>query len=215
MSFENLGKYNEKWKLDKPKGLLIVVSGPSGVGKGTVVRELIQNNSSHVVSSVSVTTRKPRTNEEDSKDYFFKSIDEFSEMIDKDLLLEYACVFGGKLYGTPRKYVEEQISQGKNVILEIDVQGAMQVKKKWKGGIYIFILPPTMQELERRLRDRNTEDEEAIQNRLAVAHKEFESISEYDYVIVNDRVEDSVEYLKSIIISELCKIKRNIKENTK
>ena len=212
MGIQNLGKYHENWKLNKRTGLLVVVSGPSGVGKGTIVTELVNFAPDFFAKSISVTTRKPRPNEVDKSDYFFISIDEFSELIEKDMLLEYACIFDGKLYGTPRKYVEEQISQGKNVILEIDVQGALQIRKKWKGGIYLFILPPTLQELERRLRDRKTEDEEAIQNRLAVANKELENISEYDYVIVNDEISDSVEYVKSVIVAEHCSIKRNFKE---
>ncbi|MFN8671608.1 MAG: guanylate kinase [Candidatus Sericytochromatia bacterium] len=206
MSLNSINKYHQNWKLKKPHGFLIVVSGPSGVGKGTIVKEVI-NNSKNIVKSVSITTRKPRENEVEGEDYFFRSIEEFSELIDNDSLLEYACVFGGKLYGTPKAYVEEQISQGKDVILEIDVQGAMQVKKRWPHGIFIFILPPTLQELERRLRDRNTEDEEAIRNRLAVANKEFESIPEYDYLIINDDLKESVDFVKSIIYSNHCNIK--------
>lgn len=212
MSLKNLGKYNENWKLAKREGLLIIVSGPSGVGKGTIVRELIKADPENLVKSVSVTTRKPRPDEIDGVDYFFKPIDEFSELIEKDMLLEYACIFDGKLYGTPRKYVEEQINKGKDIIFEIDVQGALQIKKKWKDGVFIFILPPTLRELERRLKDRKTEDEEAIQNRLAVAHKELEYISEYNYIIVNDQIPDSVEYVKSVIIAEHCNIKRNLKD---
>jgi len=212
MSLKNLGKHNENWKLAERKGFLIIVSGPSGVGKGTIVRELIKSAPEHLVKSVSVTTRKPRFHEVEGVDYFFKPIDEFSELIEKDMLLEYACIFDGKLYGTPRKYVEEQVNKGRDVILEIDVQGALQIKKKWKDGVFIFILPPTLKELERRLRDRKTEDEEAIRNRLAVAHKELEYISEYNYIIVNDEVVDSVEYVKSVIIAEHCNIKRNFKD---
>ncbi len=212
MLIKNIGKYYENWKLKPRKGILIIVSGPSGVGKGTIVRELIKSEPNSLVKSISVTTRKPRHTETLGKDYFFKSIEEFSELIEKDMLLEYACIFDGKLYGTPRKYVEEQITMGNDVILEIDVQGALQIKKKWKNGVFIFILPPTFQELERRLRDRNTEDAEAIHNRLAVANREFEHISEYDYVIVNDEVSASVEYVKSVIIAEHCSIKRNLKE---
>lgn len=212
MLLNNLGKYNSNWKLAAKKGFLIIVSGPSGVGKGTIVRELIRQNPESVVHSVSVTTRKPRHTETDGVEYFFKSIEEFSDLIEKDMLLEYACIFDGKLYGTPRKYVEEQIAQGKDVILEIDVQGALQIKRKWKDGIFIFILPPTFQELERRLRERNTEDAEAIHNRLAVANREFEYISEYDYVIVNDEINASVEYVKSVLIAEHCSIKRNLKD---
>jgi guanylate kinase len=212
MSLKNLGKYNDNWKLSKRQGLLIIVSGPSGVGKGTIVKQLIKNDPENLVKSVSVTTRKPRPHEVDGVDYFFKAIDEFSELIEKDMLLEYACIFDGKLYGTPKKYVEEQVSKGKDVIFEIDVQGALSIKKKWKDAVYIFILPPTLQELERRLRDRKTEDEEAIRNRLAVAHKELEYISEYNYIIVNDEISDSVEYVKSVIIAEHCNIKRNLKD---
>lgn len=209
---EKLKKYTENWGIDRSEGFLIVVSGPSGVGKGTIVEELLKIEPESLAKSVSVTTRHPRPHEINGVDYFFKTIDEFTEMIEKDMLLEYAYIFGGKLYGTPKNYVREQISGGKIVILEIDVQGALQVKKKWKEGIFIFILPPTFQELERRLRDRGTESEEAIQNRLAVAHKELESLTEYDYAIVNDDIKDSVENLKSIIIAELCKIKRKFGE---
>ena len=212
MLIKNIGKYYENWKLKPRKGILIVVSGPSGVGKGTIVRELINSEPDSLVKSVSVTTRKPRSNEVAGDDYFFKTIEEFSELIEKDMLIEYACIFDGKLYGTPRKYVEEQIAQGRDIILEIDVQGALQIKKKWKNGVFIFILPPTFKELERRLRDRNTEDAEAIHNRLAVANREFEHISEYDYVIVNDEVSASVKYVKSVIIAEHCSIKRNLKD---
>lgn len=212
MLIKNIGKYYENWKLKPGKGILIVVSGPSGVGKGTIVRELINSEPDSLVKSVSVTTRKPRSNEVAGDDYFFKTIEEFSELIEKDMLIEYACIFDGKLYGTPRKYVEEQIAQGRDIILEIDVQGALQIKKKWKNGVFIFILPPTFKELERRLRDRNTEDAEAIHNRLAVANREFEHISEYDYVIVNDEVSASVKYVKSVIIAEHCSIKRNLKD---
>jgi guanylate kinase len=212
MSLNNLGKHNENWRLSPRQGLLIIVSGPSGVGKGTIVRELIKSSPEQLVKSVSVTTRRPRPYEEDGVDYFFKPIDEFSELIEKDMLLEYACIFDGKLYGTPRKYVEEQVRRGKDVILEIDVQGALQIKRKWRDGVFIFILPPTFQELERRLRDRKTEDEEAIHNRLAVAHKELENISEYNYIIVNDEISDSVDYVRSVIIAEHCNIKRNIKD---
>jgi guanylate kinase len=212
MLLQNLGKYNTNWKLAPKKGMLIVVSGPSGVGKGTIVRELIKQDPDSLVKSVSVTTRKPRHTEIDGSDYFFKSIEEFSDLIEKDMLIEYACIFDGKLYGTPKKYVEEQISQGRDVILEIDVQGALQIKRKWKDGIFVFILPPTFQELERRLKERNTENAEAIHNRLAVANREFEYISEYDYVIVNDEINASVEYVKSVIIAEHCSIKRNFKD---
>lgn len=210
MLIKGINNYYQNWKLKKPQGFLIVISGPSGVGKGTIVKEVIKSSDS-IVKSVSVTTRKPRVNEIDGDDYFFKSIESFSEMIDNDKLLEYACLFGGKLYGTPKDYVQDQIESGKDVILEIDVQGAMQVKKKWPDGVFIFILPPTLQELERRLRDRDTEEEESIRNRLAVANKEFESIPEYDYVIINDNIDESVNCVKSIIVSQHCNIKNLIK----
>jgi len=163
-----------------------------------------------VVKSISVTTRKPRFNEKEGIDYFFKNIEDFSELIEKDLLLEYACIFDGKLYGTPKEYVENQIKQGKSVILEIDVQGALQIKRKFKSSISIFILPPNFLELEKRLRDRKTEDEESIHNRLAIAHKELENIYQYDYVIINDDLEYSIDCIRSIIIAEHCKISRNL-----
>lgn len=212
MFSRDIDKYRSTWNLKDKNGILIVISGPSGVGKGTIVNEIIKNFDNDVVKSISVTTRKPRFNEIEGVDYFFKNIEEFSELIEKDLLLEYACVFDGKLYGTPKEYVDEKLKQGKNVILEIDVQGSLQIKRKSKNCISIFVLPPTFTELEKRLRDRKTESEEAIHNRLAIAHKELESIYQYDYVIINDDLKYSVDYVKSIIIAEHCKINRNLRE---
>ncbi|GIW23066.1 MAG: guanylate kinase [Candidatus Sericytochromatia bacterium] len=208
----NIDNYRKVWGFKDKSGILIIISGPSGVGKGTIVNEIIKIFNGDVVKSISVTTRKPRFNEKEGIDYFFKSIEEFSSLIEKDLLLEYACVFGGKLYGTPKDYVEQKLKEGKNVILEIDVQGALQVKRKFKDCVSIFVLPPNFLELEKRLRERKTEDEESIHNRLAIAHKELKSIYNYDYVIINDDLKYSIDCIRSIIIAEHCKINRNLKE---
>ena len=167
------------------RGLLIVFSGPSGVGKGTIRNLFINNEELNLAFSISMTTRKPRVNEVDGQDYFFVSREEFEKAIKQDKLLEYA-EFVGSYYGTPLDYVNKLRDEGKNVLLEIEVQGALQVQEKVKDSLSIFIVPPSFEELERRIRGRRSEPEEVIQQRLAKASAELEMMGRYKYVICND-----------------------------
>lgn len=173
---------SEVFKINR-EGKLIVVSGPSGAGKGTVLKELLEN-SRDFVCSVSATTRAPRVGDEDGINYFFISREQFLEQIEQNGFLEYA-VYNNNFYGTPRKFVEEKLASGKNVILEIEVQGALQIKKLFPGAIFIFITPESYGELCTRLRSRGTETEDIIENRLAIARKEAPNALLYDYIIVN------------------------------
>ena len=167
------------------KGLLIVFSGPSGVGKGTIRDLFIHREELNLAFSISMTTRQPRLNEVDKRDYFFVTREEFEEQFKDNAFLEYA-EFVGSYYGTPKAYVEELRNQGKNVLLEIEVQGALQVQEKVDDALSIFIVPPSFEELERRIRGRRSEPEEIIQQRLAKASRELEMMGQYKYVICND-----------------------------
>jgi guanylate kinase len=167
------------------KGLLIILSGPSGVGKGTVRAMFSQNPELNIAYSVSMTTRAKREGEIDGKDYFFVDRPTFEKAIQNDELLEYA-EFVGNYYGTPSKYVDDLRNQGKNVLLEIEVQGAQQVKEKVEDALTIFIIPPSLAELEKRIRGRRSEDEAIIQKRLAKATKEMELVSHYKFVVCNE-----------------------------
>lgn len=189
------------------EGLLIVVSGPSAAGKGTVCRELL-NCQPDLVFSVSATTRPPRPGEEDGKNYYFISREEFERMVAAGEMLEWAEVYGN-FYGTPRKAVVEWLEQGRDVLLEIDIQGARQVRRQFPRGVFIFLMPPSLAELERRIRERGTETEEAVRRRLASAAAEIAACREYDYVVVNDRVEDAVAKIRAIITAEKCRVERN------
>ncbi|MDN5293558.1 MAG: guanylate kinase [Eubacteriales bacterium] len=189
------------------EGLLIVVSGPSAAGKGTVCRELL-NCQPDLVFSVSATTRPPRPGEVDGKNYYFISREEFERMVAAGEMLEWAEVYGN-FYGTPRKAVVEWLDQGRDVLLEIDIQGARQVRRQFPRGVFIFLMPPSLAELERRIRERGTETEEAVQRRLASAAAEIAACREYDYVVVNDRVEDAVAKIRAIITAEKCRVERN------
>jgi len=186
------------------KGLLIVYSGPSGVGKGTILQPLIPEKDLKLCFSVSMTTRKPREGEVDGKDYFFVSKDRFEEAIKNNELLEHA-EFVGNYYGTPLKYVEEKRNEGYNVILEIEIEGAKQVLSKCKDATSIFIAPPSMEELEKRIRGRKTEDEDTIQKRLSKAKSELKEDINYKYKIVNNNVEQSQKQLREIIKKEMSK----------
>ncbi|RKN86630.1 guanylate kinase [Paenibacillus ginsengarvi] len=188
------------------KGLLIVLSGPSGVGKGTVC-SMLRTLAPELVYSVSATTRNPRVGETDGVNYFFKSKEQFRSMIEKDELLEYA-EYVGQYYGTPRSFVADTIRAGKDIILEIEVQGAMKVKQRFPDGVFIFLMPPSLDELRSRIENRGTETDESIRNRLSVAVDEIRLLEHYDYAVVNDRVESACERIQSIITAEHCKRER-------
>lgn len=189
------------------KGVLVVVSGFSGAGKGTVMKRLLEKYDNYGLS-ISATTRNPRPGETHGVEYFFKTKEEFEKMIEEDKLIEYAN-YVGNYYGTPKDYVEQKLSEGQDVILEIELQGALQVKEKMQETVLVFLTPPTATELESRLRGRGTEDEETIKGRLKRATEEAEFMDKYDYVLVNDDLEKCVDDLHGIIQSEHWKAQRN------
>ena len=189
------------------KGVLTVVSGFSGAGKGTVMKRLIQKYDDYALS-ISVTTRKPREGERDGIEYFFKTKEEVETMIENDEFLEYAR-YVDNYYGTPRFYVEEMLAKGKNVILEIEIQGAMQIKAKNPEAVLVFVTPPSFEELRNRLVGRGTETADVIESRLRRASEEAEGMPSYDYILGNDQVEDCVDRLHQIILSERAKAQRN------
>lgn len=191
------------------KGMLIVISGPSGVGKGTVRKALFEKRGHRLVYSISMTTRKPRQGEVDGVDYYFVSREEFQKRIDNNQFLEWA-EFVGNYYGTPKDKVEEQIEKGKEVVLEIEVNGALQVLSKVKDAVSIFIVPPGKQALYDRLRRRGTEPEEVIQERMAKANREFQLAHKYDYIVVNDDVDNAADRIMAIIRAEHAKTERSI-----
>ena len=182
------------------KGSLVIISGFSGAGKGTVVKELMKNYECYALS-ISATTRNPRPGEENGREYFFKTKEEFEELIRQDALYEYAQ-YVDNYYGTPKAYVEEQLAAGKDVILEIEVQGTQQVMQKCPDAVSIFIAPPSMTELEKRLRGRGTEAEEVIQKRLATASGELKDAPNYKYLVVNDQVETAAQEILTILAAE-------------
>ena len=189
------------------KGVLTVVSGFSGAGQGTVMKRLIQKYDDYALS-ISVTTRNPREGERDGIEYFFKTKEEVEAMIENDEFLEYAR-YVDNYYGTPRFYVEEMLAKGKNVILEIEIQGAMQIKAKNPEAVLVFVTPPSFEELRNRLVGRGTETADVIESRLRRASEEAEGMPSYDYILVNDQVEDCVDRLHQIILSERAKAQRN------
>jgi len=185
-----------------------VLSGPSGVGKGTIVKQLVARHP-ELKLSVSVTTRSPRPGEVEGESYFFRTSEEFQRMVAGGELLEYAQ-FANGFYGTPRRFVEEQLLAGHNVVLEIETRGAIQVKERVPNGVYVFILPPTMDELQDRLAKRQTEAAEAIRQRMAIAMDELNYLPLYDYQLVNDDLELAVKKVQSIILAEHCRVMRNL-----
>lgn len=183
------------------RGLLIILSGPSGVGKGTVRKALFEHKQHNLNYSISVTTRKPREGEVDGVDYFFRTREAFEDMIENNKLLEYAQ-YVDNFYGTPVDYVEEQLSAGKDVFLEIEVQGAMKVKKVFPEGLFIFLAPPSLSELKNRIINRGTETIEVVENRMAAAREELEMMEAYDYVVENDEVHLACDRILAIITAE-------------
>ena len=190
------------------KGILVVVSGFSGVGKGTLMKLLTERYGQYALS-ISATTRSPRAGEEDGREYFFRTREAFEELIANDQLVEYA-EYCGNYYGTPREYVEHEMEQGRDVILEIELQGALKIKEKFPEALLLFIVPPDAKTLLDRLRGRNTETEEVIRRRLARAAEESEGIEQYDYIIVNDDLEQSMELMHHLIESQHNKTDRNL-----
>ena len=190
------------------KGVLGVVSGFSGVGKGTIMKGLMAKYDNYALS-ISATTRDPRPGEENGREYFFRTTEEFEEMIRQDQLIEYAK-YVKNYYGTPRPYVEEHLSQGTDVILEIEIQGARQIREKFPEAVLVFVAPPSMAVLKERLVGRGTETQEVIDQRLARAAQEAEGADEYDYILVNDDLDEAVERLHRIIQSEHFVMNRNL-----
>ncbi len=190
----------------KTHGQLIVISGPSGCGKDTVVKEVLKTNPNAWLS-VSCTSRKPRPGEVNGKDYFFLSRDEFEKKIADGDLLEYA-EYAENYYGTPKDIIVDKINQGIDVILVIEIQGALKIKEILKETIFIFILPPTIKELRRRLEGRQTETKEAMIKRFKTAYKEINEVNKYNYVVINDVVEDAATKVNAIIASEKCRVDR-------
>lgn len=192
----------------KNKGILTVVSGFSGAGKGTIMKELMEKYSDVYALSISATTRAPRPGETDGVEYFYKTREEFEQMISEEALIEYA-EYVGNYYGTPRSYVEEQLEAGRDVILEIEIQGALKVKERFPDTVLLFVTPPSAEELKRRLVGRGTESMEVIENRLARAAEESVGMDRYDYLVINDVLEECVEEVHQIIQNEHCRVSRN------
>lgn len=194
--------------MEREKGLLIVLSGPSGVGKGVIGNGLLGRNP-NMKFSVSATTRAPRPGEVEGVNYFYKTREEFLRMIENNEFLEYMEVFGANFYGTPRAYVEQELAMGHDILLDIDVKGAMNVKKAYPEAVTIFIAPPSMPILKSRLIGRGTESEEAVERRFKTAFTEMKRIPEYDYVIVNDVIDRAVLSVEAILRGEKCRTHRN------
>lgn len=190
----------------KKQGTLVVVSGFAGTGKGTVMKELLGRYDSYALS-ISATTRNPRPGEVDGREYFFKTKEEFEQMIEQDAFVEYAC-YVGNYYGTPKKYVDEQLAAGKDVILEIEIQGALNIKRQFPDALLLFIAPPSADVLKERLVGRGTETEEVIEQRLARAVEESKGIENYDYLVVNDDLDECVENVHQMIQSAGWKMSR-------
>ncbi|WP_127534144.1 guanylate kinase [Paenibacillus kobensis] len=188
------------------RGLLIVLSGPSGVGKGTVCANL-RHRMPELVYSVSATTREPRQGEINGINYFFKSREQFQDMIANDALLEWA-EYVGNFYGTPRDFVERTLASGKDIILEIEVQGALKVKQKFSEGVFVFLMPPSLDELKQRITGRGTEAADVIDHRMNVAVEEMNLLGHYDYAVVNDEIDAACQRIQSIITAEHCRADR-------
>ncbi|MBP0724852.1 guanylate kinase [Bacillus sp. RG28] len=189
------------------RGLLIVLSGPSGVGKGTVRKALFECKDTTLQYSISMTTRSPREGEVNGVDYFFTTKEDFKQRIAENKFLEWA-EYVGNYYGTPIEYVEKTLQEGKDILLEIEVQGALQVKKAFPEGIFIFLAPPSLKELQNRIETRGTETEDLIRNRMNAAKEELDMMDAYDYVVENDKVDSACDRVNAIITSEHLKRER-------
>ncbi len=194
--------------METQTGILTVVSGFSGSGKGTLMKRLLEKYPDNYALSISATTRDPRPGEVDGREYFFRTAEEFKQMIAEDELLEYAC-YVNNYYGTPKAYVQEQLRCGKDVILEIEMQGALKIKEKYPDTVLMFVTPPSFEELERRLVGRGTETAEVVRERLCRAGEECAGVEAYDYLIINDELETCVEQVHSILLNEHTRILRN------
>lgn len=192
----------------RQKGLLIVISGPSGCGKGTICKELRARHP-EIKVSVSTTTREIRAGEVEGRDYRYISKEEFERQVQEGEFLEYARIYSGNYYGTPKRYVKETLMAGDDLILEIDIQGALQVKEKFEEGVFIFLVPPSMEELHRRLVQRGRETPELIMERFKSAYEEMNFINRYNYVVTNDKVDEAIKKIEAIIAAEKCRVVRN------
>ncbi len=190
----------------KKQGLLIVLSGPSGSGKNTVC-DIVKQNNKNIWESISMTSRKPRKNEIEGQSYYFVSEIEFENKIKNNKMLEYAK-FAGNYYGTPKEEVQKHLDEGYDVILVIEIQGALQIKKKLDEALFVFLLPPSMEELQKRLKLRNTESEEKVMERFKTAYNEINELTKYNYVIINDDKSDAASKLEAIIKAERCRVDR-------
>ncbi len=189
------------------KGLLLVVSGPSGAGKSTVCKKLLADLPD-LALSVSVTTRQPRNQEQEGINYFFRPAEEFQRMMENDELLEHAHVYGNS-YGTPKRYVFDRMAEGRDVLLEIEMQGALQVKRRFPEGVFIFVVPPSMKELKDRIVKRNSETPESLLRRFRSAYEELGYLDEYHYLVLNDDVDRAAGRIKAIMEAERCRVSRN------
>ena len=189
------------------RGILIILSGFAGSGKGTIIKELMKRYDNYALS-VSATTRAPREGEVDGVSYFFKTEEEFKDMIAKGELLEYAN-YVGNYYGTPRAYVKEQLASGKNVILEIETEGALNIKREYPDAVLVFVMPPSVEEIHNRLKMRGTETDEVIAKRMKKAGLEITVVDRYDYLMINDVLEEAVELFNAIVTSQHMAVSRN------
>ena len=190
-----------------PGGLLIVISAPSGTGKGTLIKKLQEHNN-RIRLSISATTRQPRESELDGKNYFFRSVSDFKTMVENDELIEWV-EYCDNFYGTPREYIDASLREGYDIVLELEVEGAHNIRNKYPDSILLFILPPSFEELRKRIENRGTEKPEVILKRMDKAKKEIMYINNYDYVIINDNIDKAVNEINMIVTAEKLKVKRN------
>ena len=191
----------------KKTGQIIVISAPSGAGKGTIISKLIENDSKNRWLSISATSREPRKGEKEGVNYYYLTEKEFKKRIKENFFLEYTN-YAGNYYGTPREYIKEKVNNGIDVILEIEIEGATNIKKLIPEALFIFIMPPSLKELVRRLKNRGTESDEKIIKRFNTAYKEVNEVTKYNYVVVNDKIETAVDKIEAIIKAEKCRVDR-------